>query len=74
MPERGGSSSGDQSETGGEATEVTHCATCGARIDSTVWHPVATRFDDAEFTLYAFCSIDCRDEWGRRESETAVRR
>lgn len=65
MPERGGSSSEGPSGTDGEAIKVTHCATCGARIDSTAWHPVATRFDDAEFTLYAFCSIDCRDEWSR---------
>ncbi|WP_123620048.1 hypothetical protein [Halorubrum sp. CSM-61] len=65
MAEGDSSAPDDPSETGGEATEATRCATCGARIGSTAWHPVAARFDDGEFTLYAFCSIECREEWNR---------
>jgi len=65
MSERGCSPSDDRTKTGGEAADATRCATCGARIDSTAWHPVATQFDDGEFTLHAFCSVDCREEWNR---------
>lgn len=47
-----------------DESDATLCATCGARIDTTVWYPVATHVDDAdEFHLYEFCCTECRDDW-----------
>ncbi|WP_449404980.1 DUF7576 family protein [Halosimplex halophilum] len=75
MPKGGRSPSDEPLEATGEAPTVTHCTTCGARIDPTVWHPVATDFDDdGEFHLYAFCSIECRDRWKREPSDTPSRK
>lgn len=57
--------------TRGETRSV-RCATCGATIDPTVWHPVSTRIDDdGEFHLDVFCSIECRNdhERTRRDDE-----
>lgn len=68
MPD--GDDSPGSSPDAGEAARPPRCATCGARIDPTAWHPVATA-DDEEFHLVLFCSVACREEWreknGRRE-------
>lgn len=52
---------GDESPV--RADEPKTCANCGRQIDTTEWHPLATRMDDGNFQVYAFCSDDCRAEW-----------
>lgn len=48
----------------GRADEPKTCATCGRRIDTDEWHPVATRTDDSGALLvYAFCDVSCREGW-----------
>ena len=40
------------------------CATCGDEIDGSEWHPVrATRDENGEFRIYAFCSEECLEKW-----------
>lgn len=44
--------------------DATRCAACGAVVDPSDWHPVATRFDDdGEFHLLTFCCEGCRSAW-----------
>jgi len=62
-PHTGNGWTEDGPDTGDRDTDLTECVVCGARIDPTAWHPVATRFDDDEFQLFAFCDADCRTEW-----------
>lgn len=53
-----------QDGASGRADEPKTCANCGRQIDTKEWHPLATRSDsDGNFRVYAFCSVDCRDEW-----------
>jgi len=47
------------------ADEPKTCTNCGARINTTEWHPVTAETDaDGNFRVYAFCDEGCRDEWG----------
>ena len=39
------------------------CAHCGSVVDVAHWHPLVSRVDDDEVSLYAFCDVDCRNIW-----------
>ena len=39
------------------------CAYCGSAIDVTSWHPLLSRTEDGEVSLYPFCDVNCRDAW-----------
>ena len=59
---------GDESPV--RADEPKTCANCGKRIDTSEWHPLATRVDDdGNFTVYAFCSDRCRDELASNDAD-----
>jgi hypothetical protein len=74
MPKRGRPPPEEPRESDQEISRVLKCATCGAQINPTAWHPVSTHFnDDGEFLLYAFCSIECRNDWRQNQSALTVR-
>lgn len=55
---------GPNAGTGTSAGAARRCAACGSRIDTTEWHPIATRVDESGgFHVHAFCDADCRDAW-----------
>lgn len=61
---QGGANASAGTSTNADAGAARRCATCGSRIDTTEWHPLATRVDDAgEFHVHAFCDAACRDAW-----------
>lgn len=43
------------------------CHNCGEVVDTSGWHPVATREDDDEFEILVFCDTLCRIEWTSHE-------
>lgn len=52
-------------ESAVRADEPKICENCGVEIDTMEWHPLVTQTDaDGNFRVYAFCSEDCREEWG----------
>jgi hypothetical protein len=60
-PDTGGSGAGSHAAP---ADQPKRCANCGDRIPFKEWHPVVAKTDDdGEFTLFAFCTEDCRKSW-----------
>lgn len=40
------------------------CATCGAVVADSEWHPVATQIDETgKVVVYLFCSTGCQTQW-----------
>lgn len=67
MPDRADVPPENSGEPTDGETRPTTCHVCGADVNPTAWHPVATRTDDeGEFHLHLFCSLACRREWEDR--------
>lgn len=46
----------------GDSVQI--CATCGAVVEDSEWHPVATRVTETgEVVIYLFCSDACKNQW-----------
>ena len=47
-----------------DADPVQICATCGAVVEDSEWHPTTVRVTEAgEVVIYLFCTDPCKTRW-----------